>query len=98
MLKIKSGVDLRELEKFGFTDLYPTGKADCFGNVFCEKSNKFYIKYTSGEGNYSGVVIYKDFNDKRRKYKSRTISIHTLNRKNFDILYDLIKADMVEKV
>lgn len=40
-------------------------------------------------GNTRKIIIYK---------KDRRLSFNSMNRKSFDILYDLIKADLVEKI
>lgn len=82
MLKIKDNVDLKELKKFGF------------------------IKVKKGTTSFTNIVDYwysKD-NDEYECmtiFKDRTIYIGvdtTGDSYVYDTLYDLIKADMVEKV
>lgn len=94
MLKIKDNVDLKELEKFGFKPKYDedTGKVCAY-----EKYRK--------EIDYIGLTV------KIEKTKSRMRIFNRYwvknprweispDKENFDIdtLYDLIKADLVEKV
>jgi hypothetical protein len=71
-LRIKSDVDLKELEKYGF-DLEQT--KDEFDQIY---------------GFDKGLLFYKD---------SKIIILPWNNQNTaLDILYDLIKADLVEKV
>ena len=76
MLKIKDGVDLKELEKFGF--------------AFHEKDKTYFV------GNYPYTVsIYIDSG------RNIVVDDEWFGDYHFsliDYLYDLIKADMVEKV
>lgn len=81
MLKIKDNVDLKELEKYGFKS-YKDG----------------YYKKWYGEP--SGIYVYEVHN----KTKKIIISLYSLpyNDEFYDTeidstLYDLIKADLVEK-
>ena len=85
MLKIKDNVDLKELEKFGFK--YEKGK--------------YYIesvrKPMPSEYSVKKHLAYSIF------IKTRIIKMHRNNisweyDNAMDIIYDLIKADMVEKV
>ena len=76
MLKIKSNIDLKELEKFGFIEeynWYEKEKEFCTGDLlryFINKNNR-----TIEVSTYDGVELCLD-----------------------NTLYDLIKADLVEKV
>lgn len=77
MLKIKDNVDLKELEKYGFTydDGYEWQNVVCYkyvDNDYCIEAFKDEIRMT----------IYED---------GLFIEIP-------EVLYDLIKADLVEKV
>ena len=82
MLKIKDDVDLQELKKFGF--IY-------------DKEMKYYCKNCIGT--FNKIIVF-DY-DSIDTFKG-LICMH--NESNFsttlylDILYDLIKADLVEKV
>ncbi len=83
MLKINDDIDLKELEKFGF---------ECFDEL---EEETIYIKEI--QNGYVKIIIYENdryieimgFNDTPR---------HSFILQNLNILYDLIKADMVEKV
>lgn len=91
MLKIKDGVDLKELEKFGFKPKYDenTGKIDAY-----EKINKMY--------DWCGIKIKPKYKETRFRIFKKTEKQWQINpyREYFDIdmLYDLIKADLIEKV
>lgn len=101
MLKIKESVDLKELEKYGLkprydeytgeiTAYYSQPKYD-FKNVverilhFNKKQNKF-------------LIFYKRDNFVLDDYAFIKSSFGRNNSCDFDTLYDLIKADLVEKV
>jgi hypothetical protein len=75
MLRIKEGIDLKELEKFGFK------------------------KYANG---YYKKVYLKNDNDDKNFYEiskhDRIIELTRLDGELDDTLYDLIKADMVERI
>ena len=75
MLKIKDNVDLKELEKFGFT-YYENG------NYKIYQKGRLFNQYMSVE------------------LKNRILEICTTDDRGIDenTLYDLIKADLVEKV
>ncbi len=75
MLKIKDDVNLKELEKFGFT--YFDDKRSC--RYGCLDLQKDYLE----------IFINN----------ARVITIASDTRAfNLDVIYDLIKADLVEKV
>lgn len=87
MLKIKDNVDLKELEKFGF---------EVFDN---NTARKVYYDY------YSGVSLENDtyFMIEHRKIwfvenGAKNSNERYFGNPQFNDLYDLIKADMVEKV
>ena len=84
MLKIKDNVDLKELEKFGFF------------RWFCYESYIDYYAYDSDIQYYPNVTI----SDEEDYYNPtpREISVMDYNEEVINILYDLIKADLVEKV
>ena len=83
MLKIKDNVDLKELEKFGFK------QAPC---------GDYILKF---QDTYTGAISIRVFTD-RVVYPKSDLDIYNLGNKNeikmYDMFYDLIKADLVEKV
>lgn len=91
MLKIRDEVDLKELEKFGFKAKYDedTGKIKAY-----EKVNK--------EEEYLGLGVTKEIIKSKIRIFKRTNVEWRINpyKELFDVdtLYDLIKADLVEKV
>ena len=85
MLKIKDNVDLKELEKYGFKYT-----PNCYENYKLCLQNDL-----------EGAIYIRITND-RIVYLVSDLDIYNLNNENefkmYDILYDLIKADLVEKV
>lgn len=83
MLKIKDNVDLKELEKYGFK------QAPC---------GDYTLKF---QDTYTGAIDIRIFTD-RMIYPKSDLDIYNRGNKNelkmYDTLYDLIKADLVEKV
>ncbi len=82
MLKIKDNVDLKELEKFGFY-----------------KSGGVYQKNLEYDDINSPIVgidmcIYIVTDDKKIRFSAHDKKETT----KLDVIYDLIKADLVEKV
>lgn len=109
MLKIKDNVDLKELEKFGFmpkysekngelveyfhVDLKESGLSMGFGISIRKKdisTKKLRIRHTF-KRDKNGVPLVKE----KRIW---VIDNYNYYYTDFDILYDLIKADLVEKV
>lgn len=88
MLKIKDDVDLKELEKFGFKPLYNeyTGEIISY-EKFLE--NSLSIK------KYKRKRIFRIFKYDSPKYEWR---ISEALQSDIDTLYDLIQANLVEKV
>lgn len=88
MLKIKDNVDLKELEKFGFEYRINNHKEQWVIIEHCKP--KPYPKWhDSGERTNLAIMSV---------YKVDRILTH-LSHKNIDnILFDLIQADLVEKV
>ena len=90
MLKIKDNVDLKELEKFGFKPKYDedTGRIKAY-----EKIKK--------EEEYMGLSVTIETTKSKIRIFRRTDKEWRINPYNeyFDVdtLYDLIKADFVEK-
>ena len=98
MLKIRDDVDLKKLEKFGFRPKYDedTGKLVEMYRISGDRKGTT-IKYAD---NFNGEHGYRDFwhvyNWNRRIY-NHGYSVN-LSIDDYEILYDLIKADLVEKV
>lgn len=91
MLKIKDNVDLKELEKFGFKPKYDenTGKIKAYEKVKKEKE-------------YMGLSVTIETTKSKIRIFRRTDKEWRINPYNEyfdeDTLYDLIKANLVEKV
>ena len=109
MLKIKDNVDLKELEKYGFiphyevnsrtgesflTHLYNTRRYNCRYGCFTliPFVNKNIKKH------YSSCII--DWSSKiiNNYLKGSSLIIKEMDFIDLDILYDLIKANLVEKI
>ena len=84
MLKIKDNVDLKELEKFGL-EFYEY-----------EESGFKYESYLLGEDD--AQIIIKDEIDNLPTGLITTIESNYFSHEEVEKLYDLIKADLVEKV
>lgn len=94
MLKIKDGIDLKELEKFGLKPKYSedTGKIIAYEKIEMKTD-------------FSGLfVTIKETKSKIRFFKSlrKCKEVWAINKYHdyFDVdtLYDLIKADIVDKM
>ena len=83
MLKIKDNVDLKELEKFGFK---------MYEDYYNEKGNLKY--YFAGQDLY----LFENENEQGKFLRTFTDLECGFSMFDVDILYDLIKADLVEKV
>jgi len=79
MLKIKNGVDLKELEKFQFEK---------------DGDNYFYYGFTEPNCN-SEIRIYVDI---ETRVISTGFDVYVSPYKIHDKIYDLIQANLVEKV
>lgn len=80
MLRIKEGIDLKELEKFGFKQIsYYPAPVDFFKKVYLGNDDDDRICY-------------------HIKEEKRIIQITRLDGELDNTLYDLIKADMVERI
>ena len=82
MLKIKDNVDLKELEKYGFE--YFINGCGTYGYCFLTKRGFITIVEKDEEFN-------NEYNEERMIKENDIV-------KHIDLLYDLIKADLVEKV
>ena len=93
MLKIKDGVDLKELEKFGFEydDFNETYDKEINDNttLFVYKgSNDLYVTVSCFYPE-CGVSEYEEFT-----YEEYSVLYET----KFDVVYKLIKANIVEEI
>ncbi len=101
MLKIKDNVDLKELEKYGLKphyimvnhdtgktciDYYSSSKYECQHGFLRLKSKKKFLCF---------YVSNRKFNN---FLKTTNLIIEDETFLDMDLLYDLIKADLVEKV
>ena len=84
MLKIKDNVDLKELEKYGFE--YNEAKKECFYRIDNSEVLTITINSTS--------IIHKTI----RLYIDDEYCCCWGGKYTFDLLYDLIKDGLVEKV
>lgn len=93
MLKIKDNVDLEELERFGFKPKY---------NVDTGKIEKYVCKTTVGYREPREVTLLTVYRDTYQVGQYETIEYWKVIfeekcQEAIDLLYDLIKADMVVK-
>ena len=84
MLKIKDNVDLKELEKYGFKKELWCGSMKPV-DVYCKALNDINVKIAEIQISSEDREIILDYYEQRCTYMNSTI-------------YDLIKADLVEKV
>lgn len=94
MLKIKDNVDLKELEKFGFT------YRKHYKNYTKLHSNKNFEDYVDNYIQIDNDRILKPYTRILNGHDTEYCDKSQTNIKNefLDTLYDLIKADLVEKV
>lgn len=108
MLKIKDNVDLKELEKYGFKPRYDVDTGELV------EMYRINGHYSGGKerNRITATVTKKQYFEKESSYwkNKNWWNIFTYSRKilprnsikldveDYDILYDLIKADLVEKV
>lgn len=93
MLKIKDNVDLKELEKFGFENT--------LNDIWIKYTNNSDEKYRTGvlinptnKEIQNQIVHYTDNNEELENIKDDYIDLTS----ELDTLYDLIQANLVEKV
>ena len=101
MLKIKSEIDLKELEKYGFEldeynkyTLSITIVIPCYC-YSCENGNTNHSKKEKIKGLYvekNRIIHRVGYGGQHSFYRN------SFNRKEYDTLYDLIKDGLVEKV
>ncbi len=94
MLKIKDNVDLKELEKFGYKQVEDTTDVSycCYGKVFGSKDGKSLIDVVEINKNTYRIELLRSFRNDFRSFVNGDENL--LN----DLIEDLIKADLVEKV
>jgi hypothetical protein len=112
MLKIKDNVDLKELEKYGFKRVQCINDIgedewdkieriqDEDGNIKSSKGYSFpydKVNWVVWKNKDLWICEY-DKTDEERQYKEKEILTENINTEEADILYDLIKDDLVEKV
>ena len=96
MLKIKDNVDLKELEKFGFYKMN-----ESYMNPY---GYELKVEEPEDESNWSesgfGMIEVDEFDVDLKK--DRTLHLYTTTDDevwwDIDVIYDLIKAGLVEKV
>ena len=99
MLKIKESIDLNELEKFGLRPLYDCDTNTGEVHIRCIVSERYSGKYggLTLTPKKKGLHILNRFISNNKK----NISLYYFSDDTYvdiDLLYDLIKADMVDKV
>jgi len=92
MLKIKDNIDLKELEKFGFKK-QPKGY---YGYYRCIARGVKVIFVLCDEAGRR-IKIDKWYDNDTRVHKYPKVKYRS-NIQVYDVLYDLIKADLIEKV
>lgn len=85
MLKIKDNVDLKELEKFGFKQVIDSNG---------KPMNRMFTGTEAG----TYIIVSRDEDDKGSEYYGHLGCADWERYNNLEVLYNLIKADLVEKV
>ena len=93
MLKIKDNVDLKELEKFGLKLDYEVNHDT--GEVYIDN---IYKLRNEDSLNYTIRFIRNEYKTKIMKRKKIFYILYHIEATHIDIIYDLIQADLVEKV
>ena len=103
MLKIKDNVNLKKLEKFGFSPKYDqyTGElvemyrisGDKIGTTINYEKNFYYNGFFTVPIKNFWKIFSKD-----RIIEAKYCWKVNLSQYDYEILYDLIKADLIEKV
>lgn len=79
MLRIKEGIDLKELEKFGFT--------------YTNESEQYYVLEENGIEQNCILII-----DRKITIRINDFINYLYTDYDVSVLYDLIRADMVERI
>ena len=90
MLKIVDDIDLKELEKFGFKPKYDEDTGKIYKYVHRYEINK--------DASKIDLEIKKDIYLRGQYDYIEYWKIHLLEFEGIEILYDLVKAGLVEKV
>ena len=100
MLKIKENVDLKELEKFGFVYRKHLNRVYRNNNWIKLHNEKDYEDYVDNYIQIGNDRILKPYTRILNGHNKEYCDNRQTNIKNefLDTLYDLIKADLVEKV
>lgn len=109
MLRLKENIDLNELEKYGFIEKYSfwvrmkTVYIPCYC-ISCENGSTGHSREIQAEG----IIVFKSSNPKcrwvdRAQYGTTEGSnegyyYNEFANEEYDALYDLINANLVEKV
>ena len=101
MLKIRDGIDLKELEKYGLKPKYDeyTGEIIAYysqSKYDFKNAVKKILHFYKKEKKF--LIFHKRDNFMLDDYAFIKSSFGRNNSCNFDLLYDLIKANLVEKV
>lgn len=94
MLKIKDNVDLKELEKFGFKPKYNEDTGEITAYEKKKEKTEYEGLMVKIKETQSKIRIFKGFRKKDMEWRI----IKYTDYFDIDTLYDLIKADLVEKV
>lgn len=101
MLKIKDNVSLEQLKKFGLEPIYDCDSRTGEVYIRCIVSSKYIGKYgsltLSSKKKKKGLHILNNIISNNNRH----ISFYKFDEDTYvdiDLLYDLIKADIVEKV
>ena len=100
MLKIKDNVDLKELEKFGLKPKYDENTGEINGYSTIGKDDYYYKRILRISKKKKKTLLFRQCKEIYiidedyfiRNYRNSDDTC------DFDTLYDLIKADLVEKV
>ena len=96
MLKIKDNVDLKELKKYGFDILYNkyTGEPEDIYLSYGFPYKKPFIIFSKKKAK----LIFRDIRNEKWGMDIEVPNNRSDRRYFLNVLYDLIKADLVEKV
>lgn len=100
MLKIKDSVDLKELEKFGLKPKYDENTGEIKGYSTIYKIDNYYRRFLRINKKKKNLLFrkYKEIYIIDEDYFIRSSWGSRDDTCDFCALYDLIKADLVEKV
>ena len=87
MLKIKDNVDLKELGKYGFREL----EVECWSKDNFNVYDNYYFRVLGDNCPQTTEFLKKN-------QFPRRLFVNTHNNNAYDALFELIKADLIEKV